>query len=98
MAFWVYILRCRTGHCYVGSTENLEVRLAQHESGFFEGYTSTRLPVILVYSEEVPTRTDAVQREFQIKNWSRGKKEAFIQGDFDRLYQLAKQRTRKKPR
>ena len=46
--FWVYILRCSDGSYYTGHTDNLESRIAQHQSGECEGYTATRLPVELV--------------------------------------------------
>jgi putative endonuclease len=35
MAFWTYLLRCSNGRDYTGLTEDLDVRLAQHEQGFF---------------------------------------------------------------
>jgi len=44
MAFWVYILRCSDGSYYTGHTDNLEKRIAEHQSGAIQGYTSTRLP------------------------------------------------------
>jgi predicted GIY-YIG superfamily endonuclease len=82
MSFWVYILRCADNSYYTGHTDNLEDRLAKHKSGEIEGYTSTRLPVRLVFSEEFPTREEALGCEFQIKGWSRKKKEALIRGDW----------------
>ena len=88
MAFWVYMLRCKDGSYYVGHTDDVEVRLAQHESGALEGYTSKRRPVILVFAEPMPTRDEAFQRERQIKTWSRGKKEALIARDWERLHQI----------
>jgi predicted GIY-YIG superfamily endonuclease len=77
---WVYILRCRDGSYYVGSTTNLERRLAEHRAGTYDGYTSTRLPITLVLSYETTTRDQAFQLEMQIKGWSRRKKEALISG------------------
>ena len=56
MSFWVYILRCSDQSYYTGHTDNLEKRIAEHESGVIDGYTSTRLPVTLMFSEEFPTR------------------------------------------
>ena len=58
MSFWVYILRCADGSYYTGHTDHLEARVAAHPAGEFEGYTSTRLPVELVFSEEFPTREE----------------------------------------
>ena len=59
MSFWVYILRCADNSYYTGHTDNLEERLAKHQAGEFGGYTSTRLPVELLFSEEFPTREEA---------------------------------------
>jgi predicted GIY-YIG superfamily endonuclease len=55
MSFWVYILRCADNSYYIGHTDNLEERLAKHRTGEIEGYTSTRLPVRLIFSEQFPT-------------------------------------------
>lgn len=90
MAYHVYILKCADGSYYVGQTENLQQRLAKHQSGTASQYTSTRLPVSLVYSESLPTRTAALARENQLKRWSRAKKEALIQNDLKALRQLSK--------
>ena len=76
MSFWVYILRCADGSYYTGHTDNLEERMAKHKAGEIEGYTSTRLPVRLVFSEPFPTREEALACELQLKGWSRKKKEA----------------------
>ena len=66
MAFWVYILRCADNSYYTGHTDNLEERIAKHQIGETEGYTSTRLPVTLMFSEEFPTREEALKCERQI--------------------------------
>ena len=72
----MYILRCADNSYYTGHTDNLDERIAKHQSGEIEGYTSTRLPVTLVFSEDFPTREEALACEQQIKGWSRKKKEA----------------------
>lgn len=56
MSFWVYILRCRDGSYYTGHTDNLEKRVAEHQAGLCEGYTGSRLPVELVFSQEFASR------------------------------------------
>ena len=95
MSAWVYILRCRDGSYYVGSTRGaVENRIAEHNDGTFGGYTSSRRPVALVYAQEFDRITDAITAEQQVKRWSRAKKEALIAGDFDLLRDLAKRRTR----
>ena len=93
MAFWVYILRCADDSYYVGHTENLELRVAQHQSGDLRGYTKPRRPVQLVYSESFGTRDDAFAAERQIKGWSRQKKKALIAGDWERLRLLSQRRS-----
>jgi predicted GIY-YIG superfamily endonuclease len=80
MSFCVYILRCADNSYYTGHTDNLEERIAKHQAGEIEGYTSTRLPVELLFSEEFPTREEALACERQIKGWSRKKKEALMRG------------------
>ena len=86
---WVYILKCSDGSCYTGSTSNLELRLAEHDSGICDGYTAKRLPVELVFSQETSTQDEAFRVEHQIKGWSRRKKEAIIEGRWDLLPELA---------
>jgi len=90
MSFWAYLLHCRGGVFYGGHTDNLEVRLAQHQAGAIRGYTAARLPVELVWSQEFPTRIDALTAERQIKGWSRAKKLALIRGDWAAISLLAK--------
>ncbi len=90
MAFWVYILRCADDSYYTGHTDNLEKRMAQHQTGELPCYASTRLPVKLVFSEEFQSRAEALERERQVKGWSRKKKEALIRGDWDEIKRLAR--------
>ena len=85
---WIYILRCSDKTLYVGMTENLELRLAQHANGTFGGYTAARRPVELVWTEQVQTTNDAFKLERQLKGWSRAKKEALIQGDFVGIHEI----------
>ncbi len=93
---YVYILKCFDGSYYVGSTPDLERRLVEHQTGYFQGYTASRLPVALVWSAEFPTEHDAFLRERQIKGWSRAKKEALIRGDWDGLHEVVKQERKKR--
>ncbi len=80
MAFWVYVLRCGDGSYYTGQTDNLELRLAEHEAGEGGRYTTGRGPVSLVFAQECASRTQAMALERQIKGWSRQKKEALTRG------------------
>lgn len=91
--FWVYILKCRDQSYYTGHTDNLENRLFQHQNKLIPGcYTSTKLPVQLVYSQDVTTREEALTAERQIKGWSRRKKEALIRGDWIELSAYSKRK------
>jgi len=90
MKGWLYILKCTDGSYYTGSTNNLPLRLAQHQAGEGCAYTCRRLPVKLVYSQDFPSEHQAFLRERQVKGWSRAKKEALIRGDFEALVELSK--------
>ncbi len=91
--YWVYILRCANTSLYVGVTSNLEQRLHRHMSGYFtDSFTSDRLPAALVYSAEFSSIHEAINREKQLKRWSKAKKEALIRGEFEKLSKLAKKR------
>lgn len=87
---WVYILKCADGRYYTGSTTNFQKRIAEHMEGIFSGFTSSRLPVILVFSQEFSTIEEAIFAERMIKGWTRKKKEALINSDFELLHDLAK--------
>jgi putative endonuclease len=87
---WMYILQCSDGSYYVGSTRNLDLRFSQHQQGKGSQYTSTRLPVQLVYYEEYDHVSDAYAREKQVQGWSRRRREALINGTPELLPALAK--------
>ena len=89
MVFWVYILECADSSYYTGHTDNLELRISQHQHNLTGGYTSTRLPVRLAFSQSFPTRVEAIISERQIKGWSRAKKAAMIKGDWLEVSSLA---------
>jgi putative endonuclease len=97
MKAWLYILRCADGSYYTGSTNNLSLRLAQHQAGEGGAYTSGRLPVQLVYSQDFPSEHQAFLRERQVKGWSRAKKAALIRGDFEALVDLSRGRSSTQP-
>ena len=98
MAFWTYMLHCADLSYYTGHTDDLEKRVAQHESGTLRGYTHQRRPVVLVWAEYFQTREEALTAEIKIKNWSRAKKESLIARDWDRLKRYSRPpRERNKP-
>jgi putative endonuclease len=82
---FVYILRCADGSFYVGSTSDPETREAIHNSGRGALHTRLRRPVRLIFTEPFATEAAAVTRERQLKRWTRAKKEALVDGDFERL-------------
>ncbi len=92
MAFYTYMLKCADGSFYTGHTENLDNRVAEHNAGFVKGYTFTRRPVELVWSEYFQTRYEALEAERQIKGWSRAKKQALCKSDWETISALAKSR------
>ncbi|UIJ45766.1 GIY-YIG nuclease family protein [Sphingomonas cannabina] len=88
MSFWAYMLHCRGGVFYVGHTDNLEARIAEHHAGK-SAYTRQYLPLELVWSQDFPTRLEALETERRIKGWSRAKKLALVRGDWAAISVLA---------
>ena len=70
----VYTLSCSDGSIYTGWTNDLEKRLAAHKSGKGCKYTRSRLPVELIYHEELETKEQAMSREWHIKRLSHSEK------------------------
>lgn len=81
MAYYVYILRCSDGTYYTGYARDVDRRLQEHNKGRAAKYTSGRRPVELVYYESCEDKSLAAKREYEIKQWSRAKKQALIDGD-----------------
>jgi len=90
MEFWVYLLRCADGSYYAGHTENLEARLWHHQQGICCEWTWRRRPVELVWCDSTPSRYEALAFERRIKGWTRAKKEALIQRDWQRINWLSR--------
>ena len=93
---FMYILRCADGSYYVGSTRNIDVRLAQHQAGDGSAYTRRRLPVELVYCLPCEFVYQAFWFEKKVQGWSRAKREALISGDLQLLPELSKKKFPKK--
>jgi putative endonuclease len=87
-----YILRCNDGTLYVGSARTLEHRLEQHSAGDGGEYTRKRLPVELVFAEEFERVDDAWAREKQLQGWSHAKRMALIEGRFEDMVRLSRNR------
>lgn len=83
MPYAVYILRTSLNTLYVGQTNNLEKRIKEHRSKNNKSAKYLRYfdSCQLVYSEECSTRSEAMKREFELKKWTKAKKEALIKGD-----------------
>ncbi len=80
MAFYVYILASRkNGTLYVGSTENLTVRISEHKQHLRPGFTSRYGVDLLVWFEVHDTRQGAFRRERCIKEWKRAWKVRLIE-------------------
>ena len=89
--YFVYILKCSDRTYYTGVTSNLQQRIIEHQTGKHnESYTYKRRPIKLVYYAEFSDVGIAIDKEKQIKKWSRKKKEALINGEFENLPNLAK--------
>ena len=87
-AFVTYMLLCGDGSYYVGHTDQLELKLAQHQAGTCDAYTTTRQPVALAWSLAMADQDSAFAAERRLKGWSRAKREALIGGDENLLSQL----------
>ena len=93
-SYWVYIVKCSDDSYYTGCTSQLERRIHEHNQGIFSGYTNSRRPVKLVFSQEFNEVEDAIRAERKIKNWSRKKKIALINNDFELLHKLSECKNR----
>ena len=89
--YYIYILLCSDNSYYIGVTNNLEKRVLQHQNGFdLTSFTFNKRPLSLVYNEEFVDIKQAIEREKQLKKWSRAKKEALIKNEIDKLKNLSK--------
>jgi len=88
--FFLYILLCKDQKYYIGHTDNIDKRLAEHQSGECGGWTSLRLPVTLIFLQNFQTRDEAFVAERKIKKWSHIKKTALIQSDWNQLKRYSK--------
>ncbi len=86
--FLTYMLLCGDGSYYVGHTDDLELKLAQHQAGTLDDYTTKRQPVSLAWSAPFADSDAAFAAERRLKGWSRAKREALIAGDESLAAQL----------
>ncbi|MBI2086434.1 GIY-YIG nuclease family protein [Candidatus Daviesbacteria bacterium] len=87
VSYFVYILRTSSNTLYIGQTNNLEKRLKEHQNKTSKSakYIKYFNSFQLVYTEQYSTRQDAMKREWQLKKWSRFRKEALISRNLDLL-------------
>lgn len=79
MDYYVYLLECADKTFYCGYTTNLNRRIKLHNTSKYGAkYTSGRRPVKLVYSEKFSTKSEALKREYEVKNLKREEKEKLI--------------------
>lgn len=78
--WYIYVLRCADGSLYTGVTIDLQRRIHEHNRNdrLAAKYTRPRRPVVLVYSEALPTRSAACRRESAIKRLPKSEKERLI--------------------
>ena len=87
----VYMLKCSDGTYYTGVTNDLSRRFSEHQSGDDQkSYTYRRRPVQLVFFADFSNIEYAIEKEKQIKKWSREKKEALINENYELLPKLSK--------
>ena len=81
MKYTVYVLRTSSNTLYIGQTNNLKERIKEHKNKSIKSAKYIRYfsSFKLVYREKYSTRSEAMQREAQLKKWPRAKKEALIQ-------------------
>ncbi|MGB4844518.1 MAG: 5-(carboxyamino)imidazole ribonucleotide synthase [Ferruginibacter sp.] len=89
-AYYIYIILCNDDTYYTGLTDDLIRRFDEHTNGIYNTcYTFKRRPLVLQYYETIPFLKDAVERESQLKGWSKAKKKALIEGNFHKLQLLS---------
>ncbi|WP_336360554.1 GIY-YIG nuclease family protein [Haladaptatus sp. ZSTT2] len=72
---YVYVVECADGSLYTGYTTDVERRVEEHNAGTGAKYTRGRGPVELVHTEQFESKSRAMSREYEIKQFSRTRKE-----------------------
>ncbi|PKL13487.1 MAG: hypothetical protein CVV50_03410 [Spirochaetae bacterium HGW-Spirochaetae-6] len=94
--YFVYILKCSDNSYYTGVTNNIEKRICEHQEGIDTNcYTFFKRPVKLVLTESFGDSLEAIEREKQIKGWTRKKKEALINIDWQKLVKYSQKTSEK---
>ena len=77
--YHVYVLRCSDNTFYTGYTTDVERRVREHDAGDGAKYTRGRTPVELIHVESFDSQSDAMSREYEIKQYSRAEKERLVE-------------------
>ena|SRR6478609_8111631 len=94
--YFVYIVECSDGLYYTGVTNDVERRISEHNEGIHEiSFTYKRRPVTLRYWLRFSDINQAIAWEKQVKGWSRKKKEALFNEDWNEIQKLAKSKPSK---
>ena len=89
--YFVYLVECSDKSYYTGFTSNLDKRIVEHNSGFYDNaYTFQRRPVVLKWYEQFTDPNQAIAVEKQIKGWSHRKKRALIEENWEDLVEFSK--------
>jgi len=88
--YYVYIVQCFDNKLYTGITNNIKRRLEEHNKGISKtSFTYSRRPVKLIFQQEFIDVNQAISFEKKIKKWSRMKKIALVNGDYETIQKLA---------
>ena len=88
--YFVYILKCNDGSYYTGVTNDIDRRFYEHQNGEnTRCYTYRKRPLTIVFCEEFSDVNQAIALEKQIKGWTRKKKEAIIEKNWEKLKEFS---------
>ncbi|WP_313385215.1 GIY-YIG nuclease family protein [Chishuiella sp.] len=91
--YYVYIIECSDKSFYVGVTNDILKRFSEHQNNNdYKSYTFNRKPLKLVFFTSFSNIEMAIEKEKQIKKWSRNKKIALINGNYENLPNLSKKK------
>ena len=76
--YYVYLIECGDKTLYTGITTDIQRRFKEHSLGKGGAYTRSKKVRKVLYTEQFSTRSEALEREAQIKGWRRGIKLALI--------------------
>lgn len=94
MQYFVYILKCSDDSYYTGVTNDVHRREQEHNEGSdTKSYTYPRRPVVLIWHESFSNVNSAIEKEKQLKGWSRKKKEALIKENWEDLILFSKSKS-----